>query len=217
MFQLKPAKKNLNRSQNDTGGYFDLAKIQLLGNIPQFLKQMIEYDKDNIDEKVVRKVNGMLESDKFSMAEILGASQALGGIMKWVQAMMKYHELLKIVKPKRAKVAQMNEALDIVRARLDEKMKQLAAVEELMASLEAMYNAKLETERQLVAKIDDCNKKLERAEKIIIGLQDEKIKWQETVERLTREADLLIGDCLVAAGMVAYSGPFTAKFRTELE
>ena len=96
-------------------------------------------------------------------------------------------------------------------------MKQLQEVEERMAFLEAMYNEKVENERQLVAKIDDCNKKLMRAEKIIIGLQDEKVKWSETVDRLTREADLLIGDCLVAAGMVAYAGPFTAKFRTELE
>jgi dynein heavy chain len=108
---------------------------------------MIEYDKDNIDEKVVRKVNGILESDKFSMAEILGASQALGGIMKWVQAMMKYHDLLKIVNPKRQKVAEMNAQLDVVRGRLAEKMKMLQAVEQRMAQLEATYQEKLENER----------------------------------------------------------------------
>lgn len=28
---------------------------------------------------------------------------------------------------------------------------------------------------------------------------------------------MLPGNCLLAAGMVAYSGPFTAKYRTELE
>jgi len=90
---------------------------------------------------------------------------------------MKYHALLKIVNPKRAKVAEMNEALAIVTARLKEKMKQLQEVEELMAGLEASYNEKLEEERRLVNKIEDCNKKLERASKIIVGLQDEKDKW----------------------------------------
>ena len=43
------------------------------------------------------------------------------------------------------------------------------------------------------------------------------MRWTETVTRLEKEGSLLIGDCLVAAGMVAYSGPFTAKYRAELE
>jgi len=64
----------------------------------------------------------------------------------------------------------MNEALAIVTARLKEKMKQLQEVEELMAGLEASYNEKLEEERRLVNKIEDCNKKLGRASKIIAGL-----------------------------------------------
>ena len=34
---------------------------------------------------------------------------------------------------------------------------------------------------------------------------------------MTVEADFLVGNCLIAAGMVAYSGPFTSKFRSELE
>lgn len=69
----------------------------------------------------------------------------------------------------------------------------------------------------MVAKIDDSNKKLFRANKIILGLADEKVRWSQTVSRLKKEETLLVGDCLVAAGMIAYSGPFTAKFRTELE
>lgn len=104
-----------------------------------------------------------------------------------------------------------------MRARLEEKRKKLREVEEMMAELQAEYEEKVETERQLVAKIEDCNKKLTRAGKIIGGLADEKVRWTETVAKLTQQGELLIGDCLVAAGMIAYSGPFTAKFRTELE
>jgi len=175
---------------------------------------MIGFDKDNIDEKIVRKVNSMLASPSFSMHDIAQASGALTGIMKWIQAMMKYHELLKIVNPKRAKVAEMNEKLGIVRARLEEKRNKLREVEEMMAELQAQYEEKLDNERQLVAKIDDSSKKLVRASKIIGGLAEEKVRWTETVARLEKEGSLLVGDCLVAAGMIAYSGPFTAKFRT---
>lgn len=96
------------------------------------------------------------------------------GICKWAIAMMKYYDLLKIVNPMRAKVAEMNEQLIIVRKDLAEKMAKLKAVEEKMAVLEATYQEKLETEAKLQAKIDDCNLKLDRAGKIISGLQGEK-------------------------------------------
>jgi len=121
MFGHKPKKQHLGKSMNDTHGFFELSRLTLLGNPNQFLKDMIAYDKDNIDEKIVRKVNSMLSSPTFSMADIAVASGALTGIMKWVQAMMKYHELLKIVNPKRAKIAEMKEKLSVVRADLEEK------------------------------------------------------------------------------------------------
>jgi dynein heavy chain len=45
---------------------------------------------------------------------------------------------------------------------------------------------------------------------MISGLEGEKVRWTETVKILAHKSELLIGDCLVAAGMVSYAGPFTA-------
>jgi len=94
---------------------------------------------------------------------------------------MGYHELLKIVNPKRAKVKEMNEMLAVVRKSLAEKRKKLKAVVDKIEGLERMFAEKKELEANLQAKIDDCNKKLERAGKIIAGLAGEKTRWTETV------------------------------------
>ena len=150
MFQYKPKKQHLGKFENDQHGYFELARLQLLSNPNAFLKSMLDYKKENIPEAVVRKVNSIINAPDFSLEKIKTASEALLGITKWVMAMMKYHELLKIVNPKRAKVAEMNAQLEVVRARLAEKMKMLRAVEERMAQLEATYQEKLEAERALV-------------------------------------------------------------------
>jgi hypothetical protein len=48
-------------------------------------------------------------------------------------------------------------------------------------------------------------------------LEGEKTRWTATVGKLDKEYGLLIGNCLVGAGMVAYAGAFTASFRVELE
>ncbi len=72
-------------------------------------------------------------------------------------------------------------------------------------------------EKALSAEIEDCGKKLIRAEKMIGGLEGEKVRWTDTVKTLGEKQSLLVGDCLVAAGMVSYAGPFTSQYRLELE
>ena len=51
---------------------------------------------------------------------------------------------------------------------------------------------------------------MERATKIIASLAGEKTRWTETVARFTDDYRYLIGNCLVASGMVAYGGAFTS-------
>ena len=67
----------------------------------------MDYDKEHIPESVVKKVNIILNNPEFSLESVKGSSEALLGICKWAMAMVKYYELLKIVNPKRAKVAEM--------------------------------------------------------------------------------------------------------------
>jgi dynein heavy chain, axonemal len=52
---------------------------------------------------------------------------------------------------------------------------------------------------------------------MISGLEGEKVRWTDTVKTLGERQTLLIGDCLVAAGMVSYAGPFTSEYRSQLE
>ena len=141
------------------------------------MNMMINYDKENIPEATVKRVNAILQSEDFTLEKVKSASQALVAIHKWVSAMMQYHELLKIVNPKRAKVQEMNEKLAIVRANLVEKRKKLREVEEKIESLERMFREKTELEKSLQQQIDDCYKKLDRANKIISGLEGEKTRW----------------------------------------
>jgi dynein heavy chain len=110
---------------------------------------MLEYDKENMDEKVVQRVGKIINSEDFTMEKVKSASQALVAILKWSSAMLQYHELLKIVNPKRAKVAEMNAMLDVVRASLKEKRAKLAAVVAKIEGLEAMFKEKKDLEESL--------------------------------------------------------------------
>ncbi|NXT91841.1 DYH1 protein, partial [Anhinga rufa] len=51
---------------------------------------------------------------------------------------------------------------------------------------------------------------------LINSLADEKVRWQDTVENLDYKINNITGDMLVAAGSVAYLGPFTGHYRIAL-
>ena len=62
-----------------------------------------------------------------------------------------------------------------------------------------------------------CKIKLDRAIKLTSGLSGEKIRWTEDISSLQALEDLLAGNSVIAAGMVAYSGAFTSNYRSALE
>jgi len=79
-------------------------------------------------------------------------------------------------------------------------------LEETLASLIAKA-ASLEND------VEQCQLKLERAEKLIGGLGGEKVRWGEAAEKLGADYINVTGDVLLCAGMLAYLGAFTMSFR----
>lgn len=43
------------------------------------------------------------------------------------------------------------------------------------------------------------------------------MRWGNDIENLSKSFDYLPGDSLIGAGMVSYSGCFTANFREQME
>ena len=88
----------------------------------------------------------------------------------------------------------------------------------MLDKLEAMQ-AKLrqlsQTKEDLERKYDDCNAKLERAEKLMAGLGGERTRWGEISQSLGPRYNNLLGDVLLSSGVIAYLGPFTIPYRRE--
>ena len=213
----KPAKTDEKKMASDPEGWFELARKELLNNPNNFLKELIGYDKDNIPDAMVDRVKPMLELEALSEAKVKNASGALVTVRLWIMAMVTYHEVLKVVNPKRAIAAEMTAKLEVVMKNLNEKRAQVKAIDEKLAKLQAEQDALEAKSKALNDEIEECGKKLIRAEKMIGGLAGEKDRWTSIVADLTIQATLVVGDSLIAAGAISYVGSFTAKYREELE
>lgn len=72
----KPTKPNdPGQKEMDPEGYFfDFTKKRLLSNPNKLLKDLIEYDKDNIEEKVVKTVTPLMELPEMAAEKITATS-----------------------------------------------------------------------------------------------------------------------------------------------
>ncbi len=67
--------------------------------------------------------------------------------------------------------------------------------------------------QQLEYDVDLCEKKLDRATKLIGGLGGEKTRWTEVAKKLGEDYINLTGDVLLSSGFIAYLGAFTITYR----
>ncbi|XP_045510942.1 dynein axonemal heavy chain 7 [Colias croceus] len=188
---------------------------KLLNDI-RFLESLQNYDKDNIPPPVMKKLMAtVMQDDGFVPEKIRAVSVAAEGMCKWVIAMTKYDKVAKVVAPKKQRLAAAQAVYDKAMAALAVKQAQLREVQDKLAKLEEALSEQSRQQKMLDDEVMDCSNKLKRAEMLISGLGGEKTRWTQIAKNLRDTYNSLTGDILIAAGVIAYLGPFTAAFRHE--
>jgi dynein heavy chain len=218
MFQVKPVMKaDPNVPGKKIPDFWEATQKNVLIDPKKLLEDLFDFDKDNIPEPVIKKIEPYIHREDFDAAAIKKASVACEALCLWVRAMYKYHFIAKAVAPKKAQLMEAEAELAITREKLDKAKADLQVVEDKLAKLDADYKASIQKQNDLQREIEMCGIKLENANKLIGGLGGEKERWANTVQQLERDMVFIPGDSLLCAGMVSYCGPFIASYRTHFE
>lgn len=192
--------------------YWDAGKA-LLTEPGKFLESLFTFDKDNIPEATIQKIKPYIDNPDFLPAAIQRVSKAATSMCQWVRAMEKYYWVSRSVEPKRERLRGAQETLDVTMKNLAVQRAKMAEIEANIQEMEKNYSVSVAKKEELSMKVNDCNVKLIRAEKLIVGLSNERQRWAETVKTFDKRLHNLVGDILLAIGAVAYLGVFTAEFR----
>jgi dynein heavy chain len=180
----------------------------------KFLQSLKDYDKDNIPEKVIKMIRKSYTSrEDFKPELVKKSSVACMGICAWVCAMDVYEKVVKVVAPKKLKLAEASAELAVQTELLEGKRAELKVVLDKLQALNDELAAMVAKQDDLAANIDLCAKKLERAEQLIGGLGGEKTRWSQSAADLGALYERVTGDVLLSSGLVAYLGAFTLAFR----
>ncbi|CAJ0965699.1 unnamed protein product [Ranitomeya imitator] len=183
---------------------------------PNFIKQLIHFDKNNISERVLKKIGQYCALPDFQPEMVGRVSLAAKSMCMWVRAMEMYGRIFRVVEPKRARMNAAMSQLAEKQASLAEAQNKLKEVGERLEQLKMQYDEKLAQKEQLRAEAELMEVKLQRAGTLVTGLAGEKIRWEETVKGLEQDLGFLVGDCLLASAFLSYMGPFLSSYREEI-
>ncbi|KAF6103026.1 dynein axonemal heavy chain 6 [Phyllostomus discolor] len=185
---------------------------QLLGD-SNFLRRLLEYDKENIKPQILAKLQKYINNPDFVPEKVEKVSKACKSMCMWVRAMDLYSRVLKEVEPKRQKLHAAQAELDITMATLKEKRALLKKVEDQIQALQDEYDKSVNEKESLAKTMALTKARLLRAGKLTASLGDEQVRWEETIQKFNDEISNITGNVFIAAACVAYYGAFTAHYR----
>lgn len=209
MFGVAPKKVGTGRDKHED--YWEPSKKSVLTS--DLLKNCQQYDRDNIKPEIIEKLRPLIEAPEYDDKVLQNASKAAWGLAKWVRAMVKYDDAMKIVKPKQAQLKEAKEASAAAQALWDAALEKLRAVEAEMKKLIEEFDAAKAKEVELTTTYETSEKKLNRAKALIEKLGDEEENWKKALERNRADKMNLVGDIIVSSGVIAYLGVFSSEYR----
>ncbi|KPI87221.1 putative dynein heavy chain [Leptomonas seymouri] len=191
-------------------------RAKLVMSRMDFIKDLQNYKRDELTEKIIKALQKYINNPDFQPDEVAKSSKACKSLAMWVLAMNNYYEVVKVVAPKRARLAEAEEKVAVATKALQEARGRLHSIEEKLAALQEEMKENVRKKHQLEDDIDLTTVRLERAEQLMNGLGSEKTRWVKAVTQLTAEKEGHVGTMALAAGAVAYLGPFTSTYRGRL-
>uniref|UniRef100_A0A182NRZ8 AAA+ ATPase domain-containing protein n=1 Tax=Anopheles dirus TaxID=7168 RepID=A0A182NRZ8_9DIPT len=195
-------------------GYKDISWKTAKGMMSEgnFLRSLQELDCDAITQKQVATVRANMKRSQ-KLDEMQSISKAGFGLLKFVRAVLGYCDVFKEIKPKKDRVAFLESELNGQIRLLVKLTNEIGKLENELAELNGKYANAIKEKQMLQEMMEQAERRLLAADKLISGLSSERDRWVIDLGRLQVERTKVIGNALLSASFLAYMGPFSWEFR----
>eukprot|EP00397_Hematodinium_sp_SG-2012_P000518 GEMP01000519.1.p1 GENE.GEMP01000519.1~~GEMP01000519.1.p1 ORF type:complete len:2135 (+),score=506.58 GEMP01000519.1:523-6405(+) len=143
-------------------------------------------------------------------------SQSAKALCAWCKSVYEYATVIKDIEPKKRKVRAAEIEMHQSNAKLHHKERELQALYSKLDALKEEADSMVAQKKKLEDEVLLTEGRRERAFILAQSLTTEETRWQLHLEDLDKTIGSSVGDSLLCAAAVAYSGPFSADFRQRL-
>lgn len=200
-----------------SGRKMDWAAIRKTIAESGFIPSILNFNTDKLTERIRQTVRKDYMSDaKFTYDAVDRASKACGPLYKWIDAQVNYSEIKDRVEPLRKEVEELQVTADKLQADADELQVTVSKLELSIENYKAEYSALISEKTEIEREMRRVKAKVDRSTSLIANLSDERRRWEAERQTFEEHMDTLVGNCLLCACALAYSGFFDQNFRVTL-
>ncbi|KAL7671307.1 hypothetical protein ACOME3_006208 [Neoechinorhynchus agilis] len=207
----------IDKSNEMSDGIVKWSTSKALLNKPNFLRTLEHFDKDNIKDSTIAKVEKYIKRKDFAPAYVRKSSKACESLSRWVHAIYKYHFASKVVLPIKLEADEASGRLKNLKDELEEKRANSKQLEDYLSDLSQRVEDFVNEKKRIEEKLEDGNKKLARANKLMRGLMEDKNRWLKSIDMVKESLNCLVGESILSAAHVIYLTAFDEETRLELK
>lgn len=193
------------------------ASVQQVVRQDDFIANIVSYDSDSqLTTSMIQFMEtNYLTQPTYNYESANRASKALGPLMMWVKAQLRYASIVTKVEPLRNELQRLEQEL------IESKNKLIAIkgmIDDLQLEIESYKLKYSETIRDIEAikmemKTVEC--KVSRSVKLLESLKSERMRWKANIETYQAESEFFIGDLIINAIFSTYCGNLSESKRIE--
>eukprot|EP01022_Parablepharisma_sp_SALTPOND_P017583 TRINITY_DN2831_c0_g1_i1.p1 TRINITY_DN2831_c0_g1~~TRINITY_DN2831_c0_g1_i1.p1 ORF type:complete len:4437 (+),score=698.95 TRINITY_DN2831_c0_g1_i1:410-13720(+) len=194
-------------------------------NLLRDLKSLKGERKEQLTESQMRKIKSEINSYvkehnfpdfKAYRERVYVVYPTAGTLLDYVSKVINYYDTAKKVKPLQNEVKEKTAKLQMLETDLVETK---ANIEKLSKMLEDLNVNRVEREKELALHTEKANqmkRRLDGANRLITGLSSTQQRWKKESQDLKVTINKLVGDCLLCASFLIYTGPFNYEYRMRM-
>ena len=181
-----------------------------------FLDRILLFDRDGVNDEDVELLYPYLTAPDFNFETAKKVSSNVAGLCVWVNAMVTYSVLAKVVRPQQETLKIALGQLATANKKLDKAQAELDVVQGQLDAMQVDFDRAMARKAAIQADADATQRRSDAANRLIGGLSGEQTRWTAQSEAFADETRRLTGDVALACAFMGYVGPFNADFRTLL-
>ena len=194
----------------------DWADVRKLLSKSDFIPSILNFDADKLTAKQIKLVREKYldGNEDLSTEKVTRSSKACGPLYMWAESQIRYSTVYNRIQPLREEVEQLETEAKVVKDKLETVEAEVKSLEASIAQYKSDYALLIRDVEALKAEMETVTTKVERAESLLKSLDHESERWQKSSEGFQTLLRSLVGDGLLMAAFLTYSGFFDFKNRS---